>query len=285
MSTLAGPVATVGLDALAVSTVAEISAADITGYREVARSLLFNTADGQASPVHGFTVSHPAFNKLIDRLAPGDKSIVHLQQELTVHRGIQPGDTIRTFADVASLRSEPQGARVTILCRQTDDGGALVTDLKATVLLKGYQHAEEFGPNMQQGAAVRPLPGEDPFEFEVTPTESFVRAYAAASGDHNPIHTEAAAARLAGFPGPIAHGMSSLAVGCEIAADRFGPGGIGSIRAVGARFSLPILPGEPLRYSFRPTSEAEVFAFACSTPRGPAIKAGWMRISAPEPVQ
>lgn len=279
MSTLAAPDSTVADDTLAVTTITEVAAADIAGYRAVTRSLLFNTGGNQASPLHGFTVSHPAFNELIDRLVPGDKSIVHLQQELTVHRGMLPGDTIRTVAEVVSLRSEPQGSRVTIVCGQTDDGGAPVTSLKASVLLKGHLHGAEFGANMPQAAPVRALPGVDAYEFEVTPTESFIRAYAAASGDHNPIHTDAEAARQAGFPGPIAHGMSSLAVGCEIAADKFGGGAASSLRAIGARFSLPIVAGEPLTFSFRPTSDPEVFVFGCTTPRGPAIKAGWMRIS------
>lgn len=284
MSTLASPDSAVGGGAVAVTTVTDVSAADITGYRAVARTLLFNprlfsTSDQLASPLHGFTVSHPAFNELIARLVPGSKSIVHLQQELTVHRGMVPGDAIRTFAEVVSLRSEPAGSRVTIVCGQSDDDGAPVTGLKATVLLKGHVQGEEFGANVPQAAPVRALPGEDPYEFEVTPTEAFIRAYALASGDHNPIHTDAAAARQAGFPGPIAHGMSSLAVGCEIAADKFRRGDISSVRSIGARFSLPILAGEPLTFSFRSTPDPDLLAFGCTTPRGPAIKAGWMRIS------
>lgn len=277
MSTLSAETAAV-LDATAASVTA-VSAAEIAAYRAAVRGLLPPAADTKASPVHGFTVSHPAFNNLIEALFPGDKSIVHLQQELTVHRPIRPGETIRSAAEVAALRSEPQGARVTILCRQTDDGGASVTSLKATVLLKGYHHAAEFGDGTPQAPAVRPLPGAEPLELEVTPTESFIKAYAKASRDHNPIHTDAEAARLAGFPAPIAHGMSSLAMGCEIAADRLAGGNIGSVRAVGGRFSLPILAGEPLKFSFRPTAAGDVFVLGCTTPRGPAIKAGWIQVS------
>lgn len=282
MSTLAAPESVLGGDTVVVTTVTGVTAADIAGYRAVARSLLSNKGDGHASPLHGFTVSHPAFNELIDRLVPGNMSIVHLQQELRVHRGMLPGDTVRTVAQVVSLRSEPQGSRVTIVCEQTDHDGAPVTGLRASVLLKGHMHGKEFGANVAPAVPVRALPRVDPYEFEVTPTEAFIRAYALASGDHNPIHTDAEAARKAGFSGPIAHGMSSLAVGCEIAADKFGRHAISSIRSIGARFSLPVLAGEPLRFSFRPTSNPDVLAFGCTTPRGPAIKAGWMSLSVDE---
>lgn len=286
MSTVATPDTAVGGDAVAVATVTDVSAAGIASYRAVARSLLFNPNGQQASPLHGFTVSHPAFNELIDRIVAGSKSIVHLQQELAVHRVMVPGDSIRTFAEVVSLRAEPQGSRVTIACQQMDDGGALVTELRASVLLKGHVTGAEFGANIPQAAPVRALPDADPYEFQVTPTQEFIRAYAAASGDHNPIHTDADAARQAGFPGPIAHGMSSLAVGCEIAADKFGHGDTRNVRSLGARFSLPILAGEPLTFSFRPTPDPDVLVFGCTTPRGPAIKAGWMRIvAATEPAQ
>lgn len=261
-----------------VVTVTEVSAADITSYRAAARSLLFNKTGRAASPVHGFTVSHPAFNLLIDQLVPGPKSIVHLQQELHAVRAMVPGDVITTRADIVAVRAEPQGSRVTINCRQTDDGGATVTELKATVLVVGYQHPASFGGNPGHPAVPKPLPDRDAFTFEVTPTEAFVAAYAVASGDHNPIHTEPAAALEAGFPGPIAHGMSSIAVGCEIAADHFGGGDVGRIESLGARFSAPILPGEPLVFSLRPTVQEGIFTFSCSTPRGPAVKAGWINI-------
>lgn len=37
-----------------------------------------------------------------------------------------------------------------------------------------------------------------------------VRAYANASGDHNPLHQDDAIARAAGFPGIVAHGMFTM---------------------------------------------------------------------------
>jgi len=41
-------------------------------------------------------------------------------------------------------------------------------------------------------------------------TQEDVRAYADAGGDRNPLHTDDAAARAAGFPGTIAHGMFTM---------------------------------------------------------------------------
>ncbi|MET8505512.1 MaoC/PaaZ C-terminal domain-containing protein [Streptomyces sp. NPDC004787] len=50
-------------------------------------------------------------------------------------------------------------------------------------------------------------------------TRADLRRYAAASGDHNPIHLDDAAARAAGFPSVIAHGMLSMAKAVGLVAD------------------------------------------------------------------
>jgi acyl dehydratase len=42
-------------------------------------------------------------------------------------------------------------------------------------------------------------------------THETLTAYATASGDHNPLHLDPAAARAAGEPGIIAHGMLTMA--------------------------------------------------------------------------
>ena len=44
-------------------------------------------------------------------------------------------------------------------------------------------------------------------ELERTLSAADIDAFAQASGDHNPIHTDTAAAQAAGFPDRIAHGM------------------------------------------------------------------------------
>jgi len=51
------------------------------------------------------------------------------------------------------------------------------------------------------------LPG-----FTARLTRADLVAYATASGDHNPIHLDEAAARAAGLPGVVAHGMATLAL-------------------------------------------------------------------------
>jgi acyl dehydratase len=77
----------------------------------------------------------------------------------------------------------------------------------------------------------------------VTLTRADLAAYAAASGDSNPIHADDAAARAVGLPGVVAHGMLTLGRAMAVVAEFAG----GSDRLVefGARFIKPVpVPAE-----------------------------------------
>ena len=67
--------------------------------------------------------------------------------------------------------------------------------------------------------------------------------FAGASGDHNPIHLDDAAARAAGLPGVIAHGMLSMAFLGQFVADWAPRGGL---RSFAARFTAMAYPGDTI---------------------------------------
>ena len=68
-------------------------------------------------------------------------------------------------------------------------------------------------------------------------------AFAAVSGDHNPLHTDVPAARLAGFDGPIVHGMWLSAVAQRAAASVGATHHTRPIRSWLTRWVSPLLPG------------------------------------------
>jgi acyl dehydratase len=70
-----------------------------------------------------------------------------------------------------------------------------------------------------------------------------LKAYAAASGDPNPMHTDDEFARNAGHPGVFAHGMLSMGWLGEFLVRA---GGVGSIRKFRARFAKLTWPGETI---------------------------------------
>lgn len=67
--------------------------------------------------------------------------------------------------------------------------------------------------------------------------------YAAASGDHNPLHLDADVARAAGFERPVVHGMLTMAHAARLFTSRFGAGALLSLHT---RFTGVALRGDSL---------------------------------------
>lgn len=76
----------------------------------------------------------------------------------------------------------------------------------------------------------------------MTITREQIKQYAVASGDFNPIHTDPEAAKKAGLPECIAHGMLVMALGSRA----LNEWGISSLAAYDARFLSMTYPDEPL---------------------------------------
>jgi acyl dehydratase len=76
----------------------------------------------------------------------------------------------------------------------------------------------------------------EPRVFKVT-REDLV-AYAAASGDHNPIHQDDEVARSVGLPGVIAHGMFTMALAARYVEEWVGRRG--DVLTLGAKFTKPV---------------------------------------------
>lgn len=77
----------------------------------------------------------------------------------------------------------------------------------------------------------------EPRTYRVTRAD--LVAYAAASGDPNPIHQDEDVARAVGLPGVIAHGMFTLALAARYV-DEF-VGEPGRIAELGAKFTRPVV--------------------------------------------
>ncbi|MGO4256183.1 MaoC/PaaZ C-terminal domain-containing protein [Marmoricola sp. RAF53] len=77
----------------------------------------------------------------------------------------------------------------------------------------------------------------EPRTYRVTRAD--LVAYAAASGDQNPIHQDEAVATAVGLPGVIAHGMYTLALAARYVDEWTGEPG--RIAELGAKFTKPVV--------------------------------------------
>ncbi len=82
-------------------------------------------------------------------------------------------------------------------------------------------------------------------------TREDLKAYAAASGDPNPMHLDEEFARNAGYSGVFAHGMLSMGYLAEFLVQA---GGVGSVRRFRTRFAKLTWPGEVITCRGRVTA-------------------------------
>jgi 3-hydroxybutyryl-CoA dehydratase len=94
-----------------------------------------------------------------------------------------------------------------------------------------------------QGYAIDTLKPGMSATYERTVTVADIEAFAAVSGDHNPVHVDDAYAKTTMFKGRIAHGMLGASfISTAIASKLPGPGSV--YLAQSLSFKVPVRPGD-----------------------------------------
>ena len=121
-----------------------------------------------------------------------------------------------------------------------------------------------------------------------TITQEQLRAYADASGDHNPIHVDEAYARTTPFGGTIAHGMLVAALIGEMMYAAHGAAWSGGGR-MRLRFKAPTRPGDTVTASAEAvaggaeTGSLRDYAVRCTDQRGEVLIEGRASVPAEAP--
>ncbi|HYN94282.1 MAG TPA: MaoC/PaaZ C-terminal domain-containing protein [Pilimelia sp.] len=132
--------------------------------------------------------------------APG---LVHVANRSTLHRPVDAGERLDLAVRADGLRAHGRGRQFDVVATATV-GGAEVWRGVST-----YLHREGAPGGGARDDADRPAPPAAAGTWRVP--AGVGTAYAAVSGDRNPIHTSRLGARAFGFRRPIAHGMWTTA--------------------------------------------------------------------------
>jgi acyl dehydratase len=84
------------------------------------------------------------------------------------------------------------------------------------------------------------------------------------NGDRNPLHADPEAAKRAGFPRPILHGLCSYGVACHALLAAVCDYDATRIRSFDVRFTSPVFPGETLATEI--WIDGDVASFRCTVP-------------------
>jgi acyl dehydratase len=130
---------------------------------------------------------------------------VHLENHITQHRPISVTDTVSVAVHAENLREHRKGLLVDIVT------GLNVGNDAAWHQVTTFLHQQRTSLSDEPKPPQQKQPKLGPPNAVLSITAGQIRQYATVGGDHNPIHTNAIAARLFGFPTVIAHGMYSAA--------------------------------------------------------------------------
>ncbi len=148
------------------------------------------------------------------------------------------GTSSSRILDVGDVRSGVLVRRETV---SRDGDGRLVARNVVTSVIRGASvgHAVDV-------VAATPVPLVGDAATLVVPTLDRQALLYAQTGDDNPLHVDPEAARGAGFERPILHGLCAFGMVVHRVVRDLADQGWCGVRAVGVRFTAPVVPGEDI---------------------------------------
>lgn len=203
--------------------------------------------------------------------------LVHAKQEHQTFRPIRAGDLLQISTVLEDVDLADTGHTFTVKMTLTNQDSQLAAELRSVMFIRRTGTVKAPAESVE--------PGEVIWEAGEEVAEDQPLRYAAASGDHNPIHSDPRVARGAGFPGVVLHGMCTMAFACKAVVDRSAGGDPTRLRLVRVRFARPVFPGQSLttkawRISPEGAQEGvEAYGFETVNSRGSAVlKGGYAEI-------
>jgi acyl dehydratase len=203
--------------------------------------------------------------------------LVHGEQAIHLHREIPPEGTVSITSTVAGMYDKGSAGLVVLESESRDAAtGELAFTTRTALFIRGEGG---FGgprnPENDEEAklAAEPLPAREPDELISYATRPDQALLYRLSGDRNPLHSDPAFAKRAGFDRPILHGLCTYGfTGRALLHALCGsdPARFGSMRA---RFSKPTMPGDTLNVSLWDigASADGFYRFRTETQRGETV--------------
>jgi len=162
--------------------------------------------------------------------------VLHAEQSLVLPRDLPLAGTVEVTRTVTDVFDKGSGA---LVVREWHATGDAEFSTRASLFVRG---AGGFGG--PRGTTTRmPMPTRAPdVELRFRTALDQADRYRA-TGDENPLHWNQEFAERAGFPRPILHGLATYGITARMLAEHLGA------RAVGARFTSPVFPGDELLVS------------------------------------
>ncbi len=229
-------------------------------------SLIFPVATGL--PLMGAVISDPELN------VENPLMIVHGEEDIVHHRPMKPGETLVSTPSLESVEDKGKGATFVAKVATKTPDGEIVTEQWATIFVRGAGSGAER-PSLPSTES--PERNDQVTSFIKHVDEGMPPDYAAASGDHNPIHLDPAIATAVGLPGVINHGLGTLSLVSGGLVDELAGGDPRGVRRIQVRFTEMVLPGSDVTTTVWESSD-DSFVFETVRPDGTTVMVGLVEL-------
>lgn len=197
-------------------------------------------------PTMANVMGYPGFWMRDPRYGIDATKTVHGEHALRLHRTLPASGTVRGTSRITRLvdKGAGKGALVYVEREIVDiANGELLATVNQTVFCRADGG---FGGNAEAVPA-HPMPERARDDAITLPTSPQAALIYRLSGDFNPLHSDPATARAAGFARPILHGLATFGVVGHGLVKQLCGGNPAGLLAMGGRFSAPVFPGETLQ--------------------------------------
>ncbi len=202
--------------------------------------------------------------QFMDQCGWDQRRILHGEERLTLHRPLAHAGNLLIDSEVTAVYDQgvDHGALVYLQCRARSeaDGRPVFTSDRTIVALGdgGCGAPEGSGPSPH------PIPDRPPdlsCTLKTRPDQALLYRL---GGSRNPIYADPAAAREAGFPGPILQGLCTYGIACRAVLETICEYDHTLITQFNARFTAPVFPGDAILTQM--WQDANVVSFQASCP-------------------
>lgn len=168
--------------------------------------------------------------------------VVHGAQEVHVNGPLPTSGTATLTTQVTDVWDKDKAAVIWQEGLATDPAGAELWRVRSSIFVKGEGG---WGGDRGESTAI-PVPDRTPdasTTYAVTPQQALLYRLC---GDRNPLHSDPAFAKAAGFPAPILHGLCTYGIVLREVIDLVLDGDANAVGGFAARFTGVVFPGETL---------------------------------------
>jgi acyl dehydratase len=173
--------------------------------------------------------------------------VVNGEQGITLHRPLAGEGTVIGRQRIVEVIDKGPGKGALVLSERTiidKVTGEPIATVTHTMFCRGDGG---FGGPPRQAPEPHPLPDRAPDSICDLATRPEAALIYRLCGDLNPLHSDPAVAKQAGYPRPIMHGLGSFGVAAHAVLKTYCGYDPQKLHTFASRFSAPVYPGETLR--------------------------------------